>query len=101
MITQDRLTVGAQLAWLRFPELRERIKDLLCRDANFRDMCEELADLDCAISAVGDDTGTRCREVLDDWISARDRLTREMADALFRANVIPIDQGHRARRLKG
>ena len=43
---QGRLTIGASLARLRFPDQRGSIDLLLRRDENFRDMCEELAELD-------------------------------------------------------
>jgi hypothetical protein len=90
MSLQNRLTFGVHLARQRFPALLGKIETLLGRDDNFRDMCEELADLTSAILQ-----GTPDDWVLADWISARERLTDEMADALSRANVIPIQQGHR------
>jgi hypothetical protein len=90
MVKQDHLTNGARLARLQFPEMGDKIEHLLRREANFRDMCEELADLDCAITGA-----TRRDDVLADWIAARDRLIQEMADTLLRANVMPIEKGHR------
>jgi hypothetical protein len=50
----------------------------------------ELAELDWAIMGA-----TRGDNVLADWTAARDRLIQELADALLRANVIPIEKGHR------
>jgi hypothetical protein len=93
MTIQDRLTIGACLARRLFPDFGDKIDIMLNWDGNFRDMCEELADLTCAILE-----GSPYDNVLADWIAARDRLTEEMADALSRANVIPIEQGHRAPR---
>jgi len=93
MTIEDRLTFGACLTRRRFPDMGEKIENMLRWDSNFRDMCEELADLTCAILE-----GSPHNHVLDDWIAARDRLTKEMADALSRANVIPMEQGHRVPR---
>jgi hypothetical protein len=94
MIIQDRLAIGARLARLQFPDTGSKIEALRRRDANFRDMCERLADLDCALSTILDVPGTRRRAVLNGLVAARGRLTQEMADALSRAEVVPIEQLH-------
>jgi hypothetical protein len=49
IVVQNPLTVGVRLARMQFPHMEGKIEDLLRREENFRDMCEELADLDCAI----------------------------------------------------
>jgi hypothetical protein len=82
MVIEDRLSIGARLARMRFPSLDSRVDVLLRRDGNFRNMCEELAELDCAVSTLNEVGGRR--EVLADWEAARDRLTKEMGDALSR-----------------
>jgi hypothetical protein len=94
MSIQNRLTFGVHLARQRFPDVLGEIEILLGRDDNFRDMCGELADLTSAILE-----GTPDDWVLADWISVRERLTDEMAASLSRANVIPIQQGHRVRKV--
>ena len=77
MTVEERLTLGTRLARLHFPEAGDKIEHRLRRDDDFRDMCEDLADLDRAIMG-----GTRRNDVLAEWIAARDRLVQEMADAL-------------------
>jgi hypothetical protein len=77
MTVEEPFIVGARLARLHFPDATRQIEHLLLQDGNFRDMCEELADLDRAIMG-----GTRRDEVLAEWIAARDRLVQEMADTL-------------------
>ena len=90
--------IGVRSAHLQFPDVGKAIDDLFRRDGNFRDMCEELADLESAISSI-DDLPWACRtDLLADWLAARERLTREMAEALARANVIPIGRGRRGPR---
>jgi hypothetical protein len=86
MTVQDRLTLGVHLARQRFPALLGEIETMFGRDDNFRDMCEELAPLTSAILK-----GTPDDRVLADWISARERLTDEIADALSRANLIALN----------
>jgi hypothetical protein len=61
-------------------------------------MCEELADLESAISSIDDLPWARRTDLLADWLAARERLTEEMANALAQANVIPIVRGHRGPR---
>ena len=83
MVTEDRLSIGARLAKMRFPGLGGKVKDLLRQDGSFRAMCEEVAEVDCAIATLNEVGGRR--EVLADWVAARDRLTTRMGDALSRA----------------
>src|SRR5215208_2056962 len=77
MTVEDRLTLGARLARLHFPDAGGIIEHRFRGDDDFHDMCEELADLDRAIMG-----GTRRDGVLAEWISARDRLVQDMAGAL-------------------
>ena len=50
MIIEDRLSIGARLARTKFPGLDSKVDVLLRRDSRFRNMCEELTELDCAVS---------------------------------------------------
>src|SRR5215208_936485 len=77
MTVEDRLTLGARLARLHFPDAGGIIEHRFRGDDDFHDMCEELADLDRAIMG-----GTRRDGVLAEWIAARDRLVQDMAGAL-------------------
>jgi len=88
MTTQDRLATGVRLARLRFPDLTNVIEDVLRRDENFRDMCEELADLEEAIASIDTRPGLSS-DVLADWMALRDRQIQVIAEALSRANVVP------------
>ena len=85
---EQRLTLGARLARLHCPEAAGKIEHLFRRDGNFRDMCEELADLDRAIMG-----GTRRDGVLAEWIAARDRLVQDMAGALAQVEREPDREG--------
>jgi hypothetical protein len=85
---EQRLTLGARLARLHCPEAAGKIETLVRRDGNFRDMCEELADLDRAIMG-----GTGRDDVLAEWIAARDRLVQDMADALAQVEREPDPKG--------
>jgi hypothetical protein len=88
MTVEDRLTLGARLARLHFPDAAGKIEHRLRRDDDFSDMCEELADLDRAIMG-----GTRRDGVLAEWIAARDRLVQDMADALAKVERDPDRKG--------
>jgi hypothetical protein len=90
--TQDLLAIGIRLARTQFPGLRNAIDELLRRDENFRDMCEELADLEEAIASA-DIRPNVASDVLAEWVSLRDRQVQVMADALSRANVVSIRRG--------
>jgi hypothetical protein len=79
--TQDLLAIGIRLARTQFPGLRNVIDELLRRDENFRDMCEELADLEEAIASA--DTfgiaknGTASRILSGSEVERRDMEARD------------------------
>ena len=86
--------MGSHFAHLRFPDIGNTVDDLFCRDGNFRDMCEELAELESAIGSSHNLPWAHRADLLADWHAARERLLLEMANALAQANVIPMGRGH-------
>lgn len=76
----------------RFPRFELPIKRLVETDETFRDICEELAEAEFALSAVGDAPAT-VREVRRaEWQDLVDRLVSEV-EAAIRQNTPPDKRG--------
>jgi hypothetical protein len=74
----------------RFPHRTEQVALLSSRDEAFRDMCEELAAADEALSRLEADrtaAGAARRAECEGWIT---RLIEEMGATLDRADIIPL-----------
>ena len=92
MSEMERAAEGKRLALRRFPSKAREIEELTRQSENFRDMCEELAEAEAALLAAKDaPAGVRNERIAEStgWI---DRLSAEIAAALGRANVIPLDR---------
>jgi hypothetical protein len=88
----ERAAEGKRSALRRFPSKAREIEELTRQSENFRDMCEELAEAEAALLAAKDaPAGVRNERIAEStgWI---DRLSAEIAAALGRANVIPLDR---------
>jgi DNA-binding FrmR family transcriptional regulator len=93
MRSKDEEKIAAFSAALRrFPGHEQAIETMFHRNENFRDMCEELAEvdrtlacIDCVPVTVRDARVRECEE----WI---EQLSGEIGDALGRGNVISIGQ---------
>jgi hypothetical protein len=81
---------GELAALRRFPAERPAIKELIARDGDFRDMCEELAEAEFALEAAELLPLAVRAERMAEWAAAIDRLAAEMLRALGEANVIRI-----------
>ena len=82
---------GEAAALRRFPAERRTIEELLLRDDDFCDMCEELAEAELAQRAAELLPPTVREERTAEWAASIDRLTAEIARALKEANVVRID----------
>lgn len=72
----------------RFPELELKIRRMIAADQTFRDMCEELAEAEAALSRV-EQLPLPVREARKaEWQEITERLTREI-DAALRGNQPP------------
>jgi hypothetical protein len=86
---------GVLAAIRRFPTRRSAIEALVIRNENFRDMCEELAIAESALSTI-DQLDERVRnERRLEWLGCIRRLLKEMEDELPGMNVIPINRHHK------
>ena len=87
---------GSQAARRRFPDKALLIEDLMGRDEDFRDLCDELADAEMALLAIdavpADVRAARAAE-WQGWIA---RLTDEIDQALRAVNVIPLTRRRRS-----
>jgi hypothetical protein len=82
---------GEAAALRRFPTERHAIEELMLRDGDFCDMCEELAEAELALRAAELLPPTVREERTAEWTASIDRLTAEIARALKEANVIRVD----------
>lgn len=74
----------------RFPASGAQISTLAAKDDAFRDMCEELAEADALLARLDASrpaNETERRLECEGWI---ERLTAEIADALRKAQVVPL-----------
>jgi hypothetical protein len=79
-----------EVAIRRFPDRAERMAQLAQTSEPFRDMCEELAAAEDALSALGPGATPQVierRAECEGWIV---RLIKEMSEALDAANVVPL-----------
>lgn len=81
---------GETAALRRFPAERRAIKELMLRDGEFSDMCEELAEAESALHAAKALPPDVREERTAEWIASIDRLAAEIARALQEANVIRV-----------
>lgn len=90
MSEEQQRNTGKEAALRRFPADRQTIDQLIVRDGDFCDMCEELADAEGALRAVEalppDVREARAAE----WTASIDRLVGEIARAMSEANVVRI-----------
>jgi hypothetical protein len=94
----DRLRVGEISAKRRFPAKARVVDQLIGTSQDFRDMLEELAEVERALAdmARGDCVSDRKRR--DQWLQCLEHLTAEIEDMLQYTGVIWIDIGRLFRR---
>jgi hypothetical protein len=81
---------GVVAALRRFPADRKAIEELILRDGDFRDMCDELAEAEGALSAVEQlPTAVRAERTAE-WVASIEHLAFEIARALREANVVRV-----------
>ena len=95
MSEKERLAEGTRAALRRFPDKARLIEELTARSEDFRDICDELADVERALLAAKDTPLEVREERIAEWEGWIDRLTAEIAAALESANVVPLDRGTR------
>jgi hypothetical protein len=93
MSEAERRGEGKRAALRRFPDEARLIEELAARSENFRDMCDELAEVERALLATKDVRPEIREERIAEWTGWVDRLTAEIAAELRKANVIPLDRG--------
>jgi hypothetical protein len=86
---------GRLAALRRFPGKARLIEELLARSENFRDMCDELADVELALLATKDLPPKLRKEREAEWTGWIERLTREIEVELRNANVLPLSRARR------
>ena len=97
MSAAERLRAGELAVKRRFPEKSQAVDQLIGRDENFRDMCEELADVESALNAIDRVPKELRQERLMEWGELADRLVAELDAAIGKFNVVPIDVGRHSR----
>lgn len=93
-MSDGQLRAGEIAVLRRFPAHRRTIEELIARDDDFRDMCEELAEAEMALQAATALPPALCMARQAEWTVAIGRLEAEIARALKEANVIPIGRAN-------
>jgi len=73
---------GYQAAIRRFPDAEFTIRRLMNTSESFRDMCDELAEAEIALSSVPDTPPEICKARKREWQELVDRLVAEVAVSL-------------------
>jgi hypothetical protein len=83
---------GKLAALRRFPGKAGLIEELVARSENFRDMCDELADVESALLAIKDLPAKLRKEREAECAGWIERLTGEIEVELGNANVLPLSR---------
>jgi hypothetical protein len=94
----DRLRAGELAAKLRFPGKVRVINRLIGTSQDFRDMLEELAEVEFVLADMESAGSASGRERAFEWLQCLDRLIVEIEEMLQSADVIWIDIGRLFRR---
>jgi hypothetical protein len=81
---------GRMAALRRFPADRKTIDELILRNGDFRDMCDELAEAEDALAAAEHLPPAVRAERTAEWAASIELLSLEMARALREANVVRV-----------
>ncbi len=90
MSAAERLLAGERAAKHRFPDETSIVDRLLTTDENFRDMCEELAEVEAALESIDRVSVEAREETRVELLELVDRLTLELRESLGSANVVSI-----------
>lgn len=93
-MSDGQLRAGEIAVLRRFPACSRTIEELIARDGDFRDMCEELAEAEAALQAAEALPPALRADRRAEWTDAITRLEAEIARALKKANVIPIGRAN-------
>ncbi|PWK66442.1 hypothetical protein [Aminobacter sp. AP02] len=91
----ESMRAALSAALRRFPSLELTIRQLIATDQNFRDMCDELAEAEAALSRVDQLPLHICAIRKAEWGDLVERLAREILAALqekqtiARSHIIP------------
>lgn len=80
-----------------FPDCHGAVLALAVRDPAFSDMCQELRDVDGALTHLTDRHDSAQAERLSECLGWIERLRNEMQEALAQAKIVPLRPAPRLR----
>lgn len=90
MPSAKQQAAGRIVVLRRFPADQKAIEQLILRDGDFRDMCDELAEAEAALRAAEKLPLTIRAERMAEWSASIERLSFEIARALREANLVRV-----------
>jgi len=88
-MTEEGRSEAGEIAVLRlFPQEHQKIRLLLVRDGDFRDLCDELAEAESALQATEALPLPVRAERRAEWTASIDRLTAMIARTLRATNAV-------------